>query len=112
MVRYSQGNTLNSMPIYLPEDPAIPVEGVPAEPSFERNFVADHEVLQREQKDVASWLTVVAYIVVAAISLALLVMIAWALHRLAIAVEEPTGQEQESPLPRKERTKIGSEVTA
>ncbi len=30
MVRYSGGNTLNSMPIYLPEDPAIPVEGVPA----------------------------------------------------------------------------------
>ena len=28
-------------------------------PSFERPFVADHEVLQREQKDVAGWLTIV-----------------------------------------------------
>ena len=90
MVRYSGGNTLNSMPIYLPEDPAIPVEGVPASPSFERSFQADHEVLQREQKDVAGWLTIVAYLVVAAIAFALLVMIAWALHRLAVVVEEPS----------------------
>jgi hypothetical protein len=112
MVRYSGGNTLNSMPIYLPEDPAIPVEGVPAEPSFERNFQADHEVLQREQKDVAGWLTIIAYLIVAAIAFALLVMIAWALHRLAIVVEEPGEQEQEAPSSRRERSTIGPEVTA
>jgi hypothetical protein len=112
MVRYSGGNTLNAMPIYMPEDPAIPVEGVPAEPAFERSFQSDHEVLQREQKDVVGWLTVVAYLVVASIAFALLVMIAWALHRLAVVAEEPTVQEQEAPAPRSERTKIGPEVTA
>jgi hypothetical protein len=112
MVRYSNGNTLNSMPIYMPEDTAIPVEGVPAEPSFERSFQADHEVLQREQKDVVGWLTVVAYLVVAFIAFALLVMIAWALHRLAVVVEEPSEQEQEAPATSTERTKIGPEVTA
>jgi hypothetical protein len=112
MVRYSGGNTLNAMPIYMPEDPAIPVEGVPAEPAFERSFQSDHEVLQREQKDVASWLTILAYIVVASIAFALLVMIAWALHRLAVVIEEPSEQEQEAPATRTERTKIGPEVTA
>jgi hypothetical protein len=112
MVRYHGGNTLNSMPIYMPADPAIPVEGVPATPSFERAFQADHEVLQREQKDVAGWLTVVAYLVVASIAFALLVMIAWALHRLAVVIEDPRAAEQEVRTAPPERTKIGPEVTA
>ncbi|CAN5120890.1 hypothetical protein BH24ACT23_BH24ACT23_05350 [soil metagenome] len=89
IVRMSRGNTLSAMPIYLPEDPAIPAEGVPAATSLERTFVADHEILQREQKDAAPWLWAVAYAVVAAMAIALLVMIAWALHRLAVAVEQP-----------------------
>ena len=112
MVRYSSGNTLNSMPIYLPDDPAIPVQGVPASPSFERAFQADHEVLQREQKDVAGWLTIVAYLVVASIAFALLVMIAWALHRLAVAVEAPSAAAETATPDRRERPVIGPEVTA
>ena len=112
MVRYSRGNTLNSMPIYLPDDPAIPVEGVPASPAFERAFQADHEVLQREQKDVAGWLTVAAYLVVASIAFALLVMIAWALHRLAIAAEAPRGEASRAGKDRPEQSAIGREVTA
>ena len=92
IVRVSKGNTLSAMPIYLPEDPAIPAEGVPASASFERGFVADHEILQREQKDAAGWLTAVAYLAVAAIALGLLVLIAWALHRLAIVAEAPAAE--------------------
>ena len=89
IVRVSRGSTLSAMPIYLPDDPAIPAEGVPASTSFERPFVADHEILQREQKDAAGWLTAFAYLVVAVISFGLLVLIAWALHRLAVVVEAP-----------------------
>lgn len=85
LVRVARGNTLSAAPIYLPEDPAIPAEGVPAAASFERELVADHLILQREQKDAAGWLTAAAYLVVAAIALALLVLIVWALHRLALA---------------------------
>jgi hypothetical protein len=94
LVRVSRGHTLSAMPIYLPEDPAIPAEGVPASASFERPFVADHEILQREQKDVAGWLTAFAYITVALLALGLLVLIAWALHRLAVTGEalEPAAQ--------------------
>ena len=89
IVRVSRGNTLSAMPIYLPVDPAIPAEGVPATAGFERPFVADHKILQREQKDAAGWLTAFAYLVVAAISFGLLVLIAWALHRLAVVAEAP-----------------------
>ena len=108
MVRVSKGDTLSSMPIFLPADPAIPVEGVPAKPRFERAFVADHEVLQREQKDAAPWLTGFAYLFVAAIALALLTMIAWALHRLA-KVTEPA---PESTADARDRTSIAREATA
>jgi hypothetical protein len=89
IVRVSRGSTLSAMPIYLPDDPAIPAEGVPATAGFERPFVADHEILQREQKDAAGWLAAFAYLVVAAISFGLLVLIAWALHRLAVVAEAP-----------------------
>ena len=87
LIRISRGNTLSAVPIYLPADEAIPAPEVPATASFERPFVADHVILQREQKDAASWLTAFAYLAVAAIALALLVLIVWALHRLAVAVE-------------------------
>jgi hypothetical protein len=112
MIRISNGNTLSSTPIYLPDDPAIPVEGVPASPSFERTFVADHEVLQREQKDAAGWLTVVAYLVVASIAFALLVMIAWSLHRLAVAIESPRSVAEAARSERRDPSPVPTEVTA
>ncbi len=67
MVRYSSGNTLNAMPIYMPEDPAIPVEGVPAEPAFERTFQCRPRgppARAEGRRELAS--TIVAYLVVAA----------------------------------------------
>jgi hypothetical protein len=38
------------VPIYMPVDRAIPVAGVPASAHFDRAFVADHKILQRERK--------------------------------------------------------------
>ena len=112
IVRMSRGNTLSSMPIYMPEDPAIPAEGVPAAASFERTFIADYELLQREQKDVAGWLTIVAYAIVVVIAFALLVMIAWALHRIALAARSPHEEVREAAPERRERGTIGREVPA
>jgi hypothetical protein len=95
LVRLHRGNALMAAPIFLPEDRAIPAKEVPATAHFERAFVADHEVLQREQKDAAGWLTGAAYAVVAAIALSLLVLLAWGLHRLGTAggerAERPAG---------------------
>lgn len=112
MLRISRGDTLSSMPIYLPNDPAIPAEGVPASASFERPFVADHEVLQREQKDAAGWLTAFAYLVVAFIALSLLVLVAWALHRLAVVVETPQRVPESERLPRERAARVGPRVPA
>ena len=83
LVRLHNGNSLTAIPVFLPRDEAIPAKEVPAERSFTRTFVADHEILQREQKSAAPWLTGFAYAVVVAIALALLVLLAWGLHRLA-----------------------------
>ncbi len=44
-------DTLASVPVFLPRDPAIPATEVPAPASFERPFAEDREVLQRERKD-------------------------------------------------------------
>jgi hypothetical protein len=84
MIRLQRGNAIDSAPIFLPDDPAIPAPEVPAPASFSREFIPDSQVLQREQKtDVAGTLTAAAYAVVAAIALSLLALLAWGLHRLA-----------------------------
>jgi hypothetical protein len=84
LLRLHHGNSLTAVPIFLPRDAAIPAPEVPADPSFTRTFVADHKILQREQKDVAGALPAIAYAVVAAIALGLLALLAWGLHRLGL----------------------------
>ncbi|HYI35091.1 MAG TPA: hypothetical protein VEX39_00675, partial [Thermoleophilaceae bacterium] len=83
LIRLHNGNSLTAVPVFLPRDQAIPAKEVPARAEFTRTFVADHQILQREQKAAASWLTIAAYLVVVAISLALLALLVWGLHRLA-----------------------------
>jgi hypothetical protein len=89
LIRLHAGRSLSGVPIYLPEDKAIPAKGVPAPAHFTRPFVADHKLLQREQKTRAGWLAAAAYSVVVAIALALLALLAWGLHRLASAPRGP-----------------------
>ena len=84
LIRVHRGRSLVAQPVYLPEDPAIPAEAVPAEPRFTRALVADHEILQREQKAAVPGLTPAAYGVVLGITLALLGLLAWGLHRVAV----------------------------
>jgi hypothetical protein len=86
LIRLHSGKSLYGLPVYLPEDEAIPAEEVPARPSFEREFVADHTILQREQKAAAPGLTAIAYGTVLGIALSLLGLLAWGLHRLTTAV--------------------------
>jgi hypothetical protein len=83
MVRLHTGNSLVGVPIFLPEDRAIPAPEVPAESRFTRDFVRDIVLLQREKKDdVPAALSTIAYLVVAAIAAALIALIAWVLLRL------------------------------
>jgi hypothetical protein len=83
MIRLHRDDSLVGVPIFLPEDRAIPAPEVPAEASFTREFVRDLALLQRERKDdVPAGLSLVAYLTVAAIAAAMLVLIAWVLLRL------------------------------
>jgi hypothetical protein len=83
MIRLHTGDSLVGVPIFLPEDRAIPAPEVPAESSFTREFVRDLALLQREQKDdVPGALSALAYLVVGAIAAALIALIGWALLRL------------------------------
>jgi hypothetical protein len=82
-MRIQQGDSLISMPLYMPGDQAIPAKEVPAKASFTRGFVADHKVLQRERKQgVPGVLTLIAYLTVLAIALSLIALIAWSLLRV------------------------------
>jgi hypothetical protein len=69
MVRLHVGSEILAMPIYMPGDAAIPAREVPAKPHFERAFQVDHEVLRREERGAASWLSGAAYGVLAVVAL-------------------------------------------
>ena len=82
-LRLQQGSSLVAVPIFQPEDRAIPAPETPAAPTFTRSFRPDIVALQRERKfDVPSPLSAVAYLTVLAIALALFTLIAWSLLRV------------------------------
>jgi len=83
MIRLHKGFSLTALPLYLPSDPAIPVGEIPAPASFDRRFGDEHRLLQREQTGGGPALFAAAYSTVAAITLGLLALLAWALQRLA-----------------------------
>jgi hypothetical protein len=85
LLRLHRGDSLQAVPIYLPNDPAIPAPAVPARHSFTRTFAPDKQILQREAKDSPGALAALAYLTVLGIALALLATMAWGLRRLARA---------------------------
>lgn len=103
LLRLHRGNSLMGLPLYLPEDDAIPAAAVPARASFTRAFVADHELLQREQKGAPAALSLIGYALVLVITLGLLGMIAWGLHRLAAASPRRGGTESAARTARRPR---------
>jgi hypothetical protein len=103
LVRVHTGDSLIGVPIFMPEDRAIPAPEVPAEARFTRDFVRDLLLLQREKKDdVPTALSVIAYLVVAAIAAALIGLIAWALLRLEGAERRPRASRTASRSPSRE----------
>jgi hypothetical protein len=108
LIRLQTDNYVAGLPIYLPEDSAIPAPAVNAPAHFDRPFVDETQILQREQKDdVPGYLAGIAYAVVAAIVLSLLLLLGWVLNRIA----RPDDQRSR---PRRERTPrtTGGEVPA
>lgn len=90
MIRLHYGRTLSALPVYLPADPAIPVEAIPVRADFTRAFGPEQQLLQRERKTgVAGWLWATGYAVVLAIALAFLVALAWGVHRVSRSPGRP-----------------------
>jgi len=94
ILRLHRGDEVLGLPVYLPEDPAIPAKEVPASSTIDRAFVLDKKNLQREQKSgVSGILTTGAFIAVAILALALLAVLFWALRR----VRSRLGEEDPPP---------------
>jgi hypothetical protein len=106
MIRLHKGNAILGLPIYAPADPAIPIAGVPAPRTFERQFLSDHELLQRESRTRAGWIMWAAYGTVLTCTLALLALLAWGLHRVGVTAGKrrgpPAGPSEPPPEPEPE----------
>jgi len=89
MLRMENGRGIRAVPVYLPEDPAIPAKGVPATAHFTRPFVRDKKILQREAVGGSTWLATPAYLVLLAIAAVWLVSLGWGLRRLERTAGEP-----------------------
>jgi len=109
LVRLHEGNSLTGLPVYLPADEAIPVDEVPATSGVTREFVADHEILQREQLTAAPGVWAAAYALVLVITLSFLGLIAWGLHRLAVTAEGPAPERSPE---RRARPRVGGPIEA
>jgi hypothetical protein len=107
-IRLQRGRQILGLPIYMPNDAAIPwAPGVPAKRHFTRSFVADHQLLQREQKPgVPGWLKTAAPLVVLALALGFLASLAWGLGRVAHRTGEPPAAPRREPVPRLRATSV------
>jgi hypothetical protein len=86
ILRVQTGRTIMGVPVYLPEDAAIPAKEVPAVANATRRFVPDRMLLQRERKDdVPAWLWTAACLVVLVLSLIFMASLAWGVARVARA---------------------------
>ena len=82
-LRLHKGSAIVGLPVFLPEDKAIPAKEVPAEATMTRDFVLDKENLQREQKQgVPGLLTTLAYLLVLAIVIGITAALAIGLARM------------------------------
>ena len=82
-LRLHKGDVVAGLPVFLPEDKAIPAKEVPAEAQMTRDFVLDKKNLQREQKqDVPGYLTTIAYLIVLLIVIGITAALTIGLQRL------------------------------
>jgi hypothetical protein len=109
LIRLQSGDSIIGTPIYMPADPAIPAPGVTARPTFQREFIADSEILQREQLEgVPGWTKVAGYTVVGGIVATIIALLGWILMRLASAHSAP--EPPATKRSRARRTRIGPSI--
>src|SRR3954447_22105694 len=82
-LRLQTGRSVLGLPIFMPDDKAIPVKGVPAPPQFTRQFQEDKKLLQREQKKgVSPVLTTIAYVSVLLIAVIVAILLILGLRKI------------------------------
>ncbi len=92
LIRIQKGSSIAGIPVFLPEDPAIPATEVPASATFTREFVRDIEILQREQLDgVPTWTKLAGYTVVGSIVALIIILLGWIVTRLGDSYRGPGG---------------------
>jgi len=82
LLRLGTATAQQALPVYLPEDRAIPAAGVAADPHFVRSFVPDQKILQREQVGGSQTLKHVAYAVLGMLALVWIGTLTLGLQRL------------------------------
>ncbi|MGN6694892.1 MAG: hypothetical protein ACTHN0_12025 [Aquihabitans sp.] len=102
LVRLHTGSAMAGAPIYLPADPAIPAEAVPAR-SGTVELVREKSILQREATGGTPALERTAYLLLAAIGAAWLLGMGWGLRRL----EHPPEDRPHRTWPKAERRPDG-----
>ncbi|QBS40693.1 hypothetical protein [Nocardia sp. CS682] len=86
VLRVHDGYLLTALPVYMPEDRGIDAAGVPASNEFNRPFVSEITVLQRERSfDHPSWLLAAASLIVLICSLLVIWALAWGAARIVLA---------------------------
>ncbi|MGY1780722.1 hypothetical protein [Geodermatophilus sp. SYSU D01036] len=81
MLRIHDGRVLTAVPVYLPEDPAIPAEEIAATDGVTRAAIPEVDLLQRELKDSGGGLWTAANLVVLACTVAIVAAISWGVGR-------------------------------
>ncbi|OBA77766.1 hypothetical protein A9W99_04370 [Mycobacterium sp. 1164966.3] len=100
LMRVQDGYTMTAVPIYEPEDAAIPAAEVKAE-STTRPFVQEITILQRERDQSAPvWLYTAGSILVLIFTLMVIAGLTWGAGRLNNAVGEPEPVEEKQAPPR------------
>jgi hypothetical protein len=82
LIRMHTGPAITAVPLYLPADPVIGAEEVPATKTFTRAFVPDKEILLREAKDTPQWMSAAGNAALALIVIVWITALAWGLRRL------------------------------
>src|SRR5215204_1902117 len=81
LLRIHDGWMLSAVPIYLPEDAAIPADEITADDGMTRGAIPEIEILQRELKSSGGGLWLLANLVVLACTLALIAAMSWGVAR-------------------------------
>ncbi|WP_196809112.1 hypothetical protein [Conexibacter woesei] len=119
MLRVQNGRTIMGVPVYMPEDKAIPVAGVPALDHVTRAFVTDHKLMQRERRDdIPGWLWTAACLLILILAIVFITALSWGVARVSRqggapgAPTEPPAAPARTKTDRRDRFTTGSPVAS